>query len=110
MGGARHPSDCILLTDSAEPEVLERLQMVASVSDGFKLADEDLRLRGPGEYFGMRQSGFPDFRMADLRDLRLIEMAREAATELLQRDAELARPEHRGIARRVEELRMAGSS
>ncbi|MGE5620192.1 MAG: ATP-dependent DNA helicase RecG [Sphingomonadaceae bacterium] len=110
VGRGQYPSDCILLTDASDPEVLDRLQMVAAVSDGFKLADEDLRLRGPGEYFGLRQSGFPDFRMADLRDLRLIERAREAATELLGRDPELSRPEHRALAQKVEDLRMAGSS
>jgi ATP-dependent DNA helicase RecG len=83
---------------------------VAAVSDGFKLADEDLKLRGPGEYLGVRQSGFPDFRMADLGDARLVESAREAAVELLRRDPELERPEHKVLAARVEELRRAESS
>ncbi|HEX2988606.1 MAG TPA: hypothetical protein VHS06_10610, partial [Chloroflexota bacterium] len=66
--------------------------------------------RGPGEYFGVRQSGFPDFRMADLGDAKLVGAAREAAAELLRRDPDLSRPEHRLLAGRVEELRRAESS
>ncbi len=110
VGRGQHSSSCLLLTDSTDAEVLERLKMVAEVSDGFRLADEDLRLRGPGEYFGVRQSGFPDFRMADLRDIRLIERARQAAMQLLQRDPELTKPEHGPLVARLEELRQASRS
>lgn len=110
VGRGPHPSCCILLSDSTEEDALERLRTVASTSDGFRLADEDLKLRGPGEYFGVRQSGFPDFRMADLRDVRLIEMARDAASQLLHRDPRLEEPEHRMLATRLEEMRKAGSS
>lgn len=110
VGRGVHPSTCVLLTDATDENALERLKTVEAVANGFKLADEDLRLRGPGEYLGVRQSGFPDFRMADLRDLRLIEVAREAAAELLERDPALAAEEHQALARRVELLRAAGSS
>jgi ATP-dependent DNA helicase RecG len=110
VGRGSHASSCILLTDSEEESSLERLRTVASVSDGFKLADEDLKLRGPGEYFGVRQSGFPDFRMADLGNVGLVESARAAAAELLRRDPELSKPEHQQLANRVEELRRAESS
>ncbi len=110
VGRGIHPSSCILLTDSMDEAILERLRTVAEVPDGFRLAEEDLKLRGPGEYFGVRQSGFPDFRMADLRDVRLIEVARGAATELVRRDPELAFPEHRGIDQRIRSLQKAGSS
>lgn len=110
VGRGVHPSTCVLLTDATDENALERLKTVEAVADGFKLADEDLRLRGPGEYLGVRQSGFPDFRMADLLDLRLIEVAREAAAELLERDPALAAEEHQALARRVELLRAAGSS
>lgn len=98
VGRGMHPSSCLLLTDSAEDTVLQRLQTVVLTSDGFHLAEEDLRLRGPGEYLGARQSGFPDLRMADLRDLRLIETARAAAVEVLRRDPGLSAMEHRGLA------------
>ncbi|MGI5837612.1 MAG: helicase-related protein, partial [Chloroflexota bacterium] len=110
VGRGSHPSSCILLTDSTDEGVLERLQTVASVSDGFRLADEDLRLRGPGEYFGVRQSGFPDFQMADLRDVKLIEMVREAAGQMLRDDPRLEKPEHRLVASRLEEMRRTGKS
>ena len=110
VGRGEHASCCILLTDSTGEEALERLRTVASVSDGFRLADEDLKLRGPGEYFGVRQSGFPDFRLADLRDARLIEQAREAAGELLKRDPLLADHQHTALVRRLEEMRRAGNS
>ena len=103
-------STCLLLTDSNEEGVLEKLRVVASVSDGFRLADEDLKQRGPGEYFGLKQSGFPDFRMADLRDIRLIESTRQAAAQLLHLDPEMARPEHRLLVERIEGLRQTSRS
>jgi ATP-dependent DNA helicase RecG len=72
--------------------------------DGFKLAEEDLRLRGPGEYFGTRQSGLPDLKVARLTDVVLIEQARAEATRILEGDPEMRRPEHRALAARVSEL------
>ncbi len=72
--------------------------------DGFKLAEEDLRLRGPGEYFGTRQSGLPDLKVARLTDVALIEQARAEATRILEVDPELRRAEHRALAARVREL------
>ncbi|MCL4368732.1 MAG: ATP-dependent DNA helicase RecG [Actinobacteria bacterium] len=105
VGRGEYESYCVLLSDSQEEAALERLRVVAAVSDGFRLADEDLRLRGPGDYLGVRQSGLPELRVADLRDVRLIETAREAATKLLVRDPELAAEEHRALAARIEEFK-----
>jgi ATP-dependent DNA helicase RecG len=110
VGRGEHPSACILLTDSTDEGAFARLRTVASVSDGFRLADEDLKLRGPGEYLGVRQSGFPDFRMADLRDINLIETARSAAADLLSRDPDLVAPEHAPVAARVAALGQTGKS
>jgi ATP-dependent DNA helicase RecG len=110
VGRGAYGSSCILLSDSSDEAVLARLQTVADVSDGFKLADEDLRLRGPGEYLGLRQSGFPDFRMASLSDLHLIETARTFAAEILKVDPALSSSEHAGIASRVASIRRAGNS
>jgi ATP-dependent DNA helicase RecG len=110
VGRGQHPSSCLLLTDSTDQDALERLQLVAELSDGFRLADEDLRLRGPGEYLGVRQSGFPDFRMADLRDVELIETARQTARQLLELDPKLERPEHGPLVAKLEELRQASRS
>ena len=110
VGRGGYSSSCVLLTDSTDEVALERLRTVAEVSDGFRLAEEDLKLRGPGEYFGVRQSGFPDFRMADLRDLRLIETVRGAAMEVVRRDPDLAAMEHRGISECIQSMQRAGRS
>ena len=110
VGRGQHPSACLLLTDSTEEAAVARLRTVAAISDGFKLADEDLKLRGPGEYLGVRQSGFPDFRMADLRDVNLIEMARSSASELLRRDPDITEAEHAPIAAQLVTMQRGGKS
>ena len=97
-------STCLLLFDDPSPEGEERLRIMESTSDGFKLAEEDLRLRGPGEYFGTRQSGLPDLRVAKLTDVQLIELAKTEATRILDADPELQRPEHDALRARVNQL------
>jgi ATP-dependent DNA helicase RecG len=95
---------CFLLSDNPSPESEERLAIMETVDDGFELAEHDLRLRGPGEYFGTRQSGMPDLRVAELTDVELIQATREEATRLLEEDPELSTPEHAAIGERVREL------
>ncbi len=95
---------CFLVSDNPSEEAQERLDIVAKVNDGFRLAEEDLRLRGPGEYFGTRQSGLPDLRVAKLTDVGLIETARREATRLLAEDPELAQPQHAGLREQVQRL------
>jgi len=95
---------CFLLSDYLTPDAQDRLRIVESVNDGFQLAEEDLKLRGPGEYFGTRQSGMPDLRVARLTDVDLIEQARDEAGRLLDEDPELAKPEHTLIGRHVQDL------
>ena len=95
---------CFLLSDNSSPDALERLQIMETVNDGFQLAEEDLRLRGPGEYFGTRQSGLPDLRAARLTDVQLIEETRAEATRLLEEDPELRRPEHQALRERLDAL------
>ena len=95
---------CLLLSENPSEEAQERLRIMETTHDGFKLAEEDLRIRGPGEYFGTRQSGLPDLKVARLTDVALIELARAEATRLLEVDPELERPEHRALAARVAEL------
>jgi ATP-dependent DNA helicase RecG len=85
---------CFLISDNPSPEAQERLQIMETVNDGFQLAEEDLRLRGPGEYFGTRQSGMPDLRVARLTDVDLIAESREEAIRLLEQDRELEKPDH----------------
>ena len=83
---------------------MERLQIMETTSDGFRLAEEDLRLRGPGEYFGTRQSGVPDLKVAQLTDVELIEEARTEASALLDADPELQRPENEPLRLAMERV------
>lgn len=87
VGRGSKQSYCILVTASNNAQSLERLKVMTETTDGFKIAEEDLRLRGPGEFFGMRQHGLPEFRIADLsRDSALLYMARELAVKKLKED------------------------
>ena len=95
---------CLLLAESPSLEAQERLRLLEETTDGFRLAEADLQMRGPGEFFGTRQSGLPDLRVASLLDTRLIELARSEATRLLEEDPDLAQPEHAALAREVQRL------
>jgi ATP-dependent DNA helicase RecG len=77
------------------------LSALERIHDGFQLAEADLELRGPGDFFGTRQSGLPDLRMAQLSDRELLAMARKEATQLMKLDPELAAPEHAALAAQV---------
>jgi ATP-dependent DNA helicase RecG len=83
IGRGVHDSHCILLTRGKSTEANERLTVLAETNDGFKVAEADLQLRGPGELVGQDQSGLPAFKFGDLRrDLDLIELARHIALEI----------------------------
>jgi ATP-dependent DNA helicase RecG len=86
---------CFLLTgDGANPESLERLAVMVREADGFRIAEEDLRLRGPGEFLGTRQHGVPAFRLANpLRDRSLVEHANQSVKNLLETDPGLSGPD-----------------
>ncbi len=95
---------CLLLAESPSTEAQERLRLMEETTDGFRLAEANLRMRGPGEFFGTRQAGLPDFRVASLLDTRLIELARDEAARLLDEDPHLERPEHAALAREAARL------
>ena len=95
---------CFLLSDTQSEEAMERLQIMETTDSGFDLAEHDLRLRGPGEYFGTRQSGMPDLRVARLTDVELIEDARREATRILDEDPELEDPSHTALRENVSRL------
>jgi ATP-dependent DNA helicase RecG len=106
----------ICIAGTTAKEGLARLKVLAGTSDGFKIAEEDFRLRGPGEFLGSRQHGLPELRFADLAaDAPLLDMARRDAREIVRLDPELARPDHRLLRARLERLdaeqrRLAGTA
>ncbi len=97
IGRGRYPSKCILLAQyRSSEEARLRLRAMEKTTDGFKIAEEDLALRGPGEFFGIRQSGLPDLRVAHLiRDTPILIEARKEAFRLVEDDPELSQPIHR---------------
>jgi ATP-dependent DNA helicase RecG len=96
VGRSDIPSYCVLMTDYRGSEnARKRLRIMEQSNDGFRIAEADLEIRGPGEFMGTRQSGFPDFRVANiLRDGRFLNDARTEAFQLVEKDPRLGRPEH----------------
>jgi ATP-dependent DNA helicase RecG len=95
VGRGAHKSYCILVAGSKEPEILERLRTLTKTTDGFAVAEADLRLRGPGDLLGTAQSGLPGLRLGDLvRDAKLVRTARRLAAMTLAGDPALSRPEN----------------
>lgn len=89
VGRGRYQSYCIFMSSSKSKETKERLEILNRSNDGFKIASEDLRLRGPGDLFGIRQSGLMNFRLGDVyQDAKVLQMANEAANEITDIDAE----------------------
>lgn len=82
VGRAEHQSYCLVFTESDSDKTLERLKALVTAKDGFELAEKDLEFRGPGEIYGLRQSGFPELKIAKLNDTELIKQTREAAEQL----------------------------
>ncbi|MFQ6000196.1 MAG: ATP-dependent DNA helicase RecG [Anaerolineae bacterium] len=101
VGRGEAPSYCLLLAESPSSQAEERLKAIESSQDGFYLAEVDLEMRGPGEFFGTRQSGLPDLKVARLSDVKVLEEARALAKEIFQEDPDLELPQHRLLARRV---------
>ena len=105
VGRGQHQSWCILVSDNRSPDTRVRLKVLTETTDGFKIAEEDLKLRGPGDFFGARQHGLPALRVANLNtDTRVLKEAQEAAAGLLAEDPDLSRPEHRPLLERVRRL------
>jgi ATP-dependent DNA helicase RecG len=105
VGRGARQSVCLLLTEEASESTLNRLQVMVDSDSGLALAEHDLKLRGPGDYFGVRQSGFPELQVATLDDVGLVERARKAAEKVLEHDPTLELPQHAGLAGLVEQFR-----
>ena len=101
VGRGREQSYCMFLAENPSEIGRERLDIIEKIQDGFQLAEEDLRLRGPGEFFGTRQSGLPDLRMAKLSDVALLELARSEAIKIFQKDSNLEKPEHYSLVKEL---------
>ena len=96
VGRGSHASYCILMADYRQtPEARQRLLTLTRTTDGFKISDKDLEIRGGGDFFGTRQHGLPSLKVADIvEDQDLVKRARDAAAELIDRDPDFGLPEH----------------
>ena len=105
VGRGSAKSYCILVSQGGSDETKRRLKALTATNDGFKIAEEDLKLRGPGDFFGRRQHGLPALQIADLScDMRLLNEAQSAAEQLLAQDDQLTAPEHRELKARIDTL------
>lgn len=111
VGRGKHKSYCVLVSNNDSPEVKARLNIMCKTGDGFKISEEDLRLRGPGDFFGSRQHGLPEMHVADLgADVNVLQLAQEESRRLLENDPQLELPEHRALRQRVDKLYEANSA
>jgi len=105
VGRGSHKSYCVLFCAASGEMSRERLEIMRGTNDGFKIAEEDLKLRGPGDFFGSRQHGLPEMRIANLAtDMSLLSLAQTEAEQLLRADPELRAPGNRKLAEQIERL------
>ena len=101
VGRGSQQSYCMLVADAASGDAEQRLQALEQSNDGFALAEKDLEIRGPGQFFGRQQSGLPELKLASLLDSQLLEMARDEAQRIFAADPLLQRPEHAALHEKV---------
>ncbi len=105
VGRGKEKSTCILVSNAQNPEAQARLNVMRKTSDGFKIADEDLRLRGPGDFFGSRQHGLPKMKIANmLDDMKTLKEAQEEAKNILEKDPRLKSKENLCLRKSVIKL------
>ncbi|MBR7149361.1 MAG: ATP-dependent DNA helicase RecG [Firmicutes bacterium] len=102
VGRGEHQSYCLLISEQESAVSKQRAEIMASTNDGFVIAEEDLRLRGPGEFFGVRQHGVPELKLADLgKHAKILSAARKEANYILQEDPTLSFEEHQPLKQRI---------
>lgn len=105
VGRGKYKSNCVLITDNVTEEVKERLKILSKTTDGFKISEEDLKLRGPGDFFGSRQHGLPKMKIADMsQDLEVLHNAQSCAKRILEIDPVLEQKQYSGLKELVEML------
>ena len=110
IGRGKYKSSCILITDSKDDDTLKRLKIISSTSDGFKIADEDLKLRGPGDFFGSRQHGLPDIKTSRfMADGEIIRETNVCAAKLLKTNPELSGDEYALLRKKTNEMFSRGT-
>ena len=105
VGRGKEQSYCILVSDSKSDTARQRLKTMKDYSDGFKIADVDLKLRGPGDFFGNRQHGLPKLKIADmLEDIEVLKECSRCADEILAEDFNLDKPEYKALALNISDM------
>lgn len=104
VGRGDAQSYCILVSDTANDNAVERLKMMTKTQSGFEVAEKDLAMRGPGDFFGDRQHGLPPIRIADLcTDMSILQQAQSSAMDLIRKDPDLSHPDHRELFKYVQQ-------
>ncbi|MBQ1978050.1 MAG: ATP-dependent DNA helicase RecG, partial [Ruminococcus sp.] len=104
VGRGTDKSYCILVSDSTAEDTVKRLSVMCSTADGFKVADEDLRLRGPGDFFGERQHGLPAMSVADFSDMNSLKLSQAIADDILSKSPDLSDDEFKGLRASIRRL------
>ncbi len=104
IGRGQHKSTCILITDAQNETAQRRMKVMTSTTDGFKIADEDLKMRGPGDFFGSRQHGLPEMKIAMLTDTAILNEANRFARELIIDDPYFEKDENKNLKQAIEDL------
>ena len=105
IGRGGHQSYCMLCSDTKSQNTQARLKIMCATNNGFEISEQDLKLRGPGDFFGRRQHGLPELKVADLlEDTEILRAAQKEAARILRDDPELRRAEHKGIRRMVSQM------